>query len=363
MEAGDTWFGEKVDVEIMKKFVVAIFVVIILATLVGYGSWRLFLVKPAPEAGGALFKIEEGQNLTEIAKSLKDGGFLKNDWLFKWYLHRRGLDTKIQSGIFELKPNLNVAALARILTSAELAERKLIFIEGWNLRDIGHYLEYQGMFMAEELHELVGFPTVDYRLNKEMPALKDFSADFDFLKDKPRYAGLEGYLFPDTYRVKKQATVEEIVRRLLGNFGRKLTPELRDEIRRQDKTIFEIVTMASLLEAEAKEEKDRRLIADILWRRLAIGMPLQVDSSVNYATGNKKPAISLAEQTIESPYNTYKYPGLPLGPINNPSLSSILAAIYPEKNDDWFFLSDKEGKMHYAKDLKEQEENKERYLR
>lgn len=347
----------------MKKILVAIFVVIILVALAGYGSWRIFLIKPAPEAAVALFKIEEGQNVAEIAKSLKDWGFLKNDWLFKWYLRQRGLDTKIQTGIFELKSNLSIAALARILTNPESAERKLTFIEGWNLRDVGHYLEYQGMFMAEELHELVGFPTVDYRWTKEMPVPRDFSHEFDFLKDKPSFVSLEGYLFPDTYRFKKTAGVEDIVRKLLENFGRKLTPELRDEIIRQGKTIFDIITMASLLEAEAKDEKDRRLIADILWRRLAIGMPLQVDSSVNYVTGNKKTAISLAEQTIDSLYNTYKYSGLPLGPINNPGLSSILAAIYPEKNDDWFFLSDKEGKIHYAKNLQEQSENKGRYLR
>ena len=117
------------------------------------------------------------------------------------------------------------------------------------------------------------------------------------------------------------------------------------------------------MEAEAREEKDRLLVADIIWRRLAIGMPLQLDSTVNYVTGGKKPAISSAEQLIDSPYNTYKYAGLPLGPIDNPGLESIRATIYPEKNDYWFFLSGKDGVMYYAKNLAGHNENKNKYLK
>lgn len=342
----------------MRRILFLIIVIIFLSVVTGYLSWRVFWVKPIPEAAATQFEIQEGQNLSEIIQSLNSRGLLENPRLFKWYVSWKNLDTKIQSGVFELKPNLSIRNLVKILTNAEAAEMKLTFIEGQNLRDYGHYLEYNGLFMAEELHELVGFPAVDYRWTKEMPVPKDFSNQLDFLKDKPKYVSLEGYLFPDTYRFKKSANLEEIVEKLLENFGRKLTPALCSEISRQGKSIFEVVTMASLIEAEAREEQDRRLVSDILWRRLAIGMPLQVDSSVNYVTGEKKPAISSAEQKIDSLYNTYKYPGLPLGPINNPSLSAILAAIYPEKNDDWFFLADKEGKIHYAKDLKGHSENR-----
>lgn len=337
------------------------FIILFLALAAGYVSWRVFWIKPDPQAGIMLFEISEGENLDSISRELYSAGFAHTRFL-DWYLRLKGWDKKIQSGVFELRLGLSIRDLAKILTNPEAAEMKLTFIEGQNLRDYGHFLEYNGIAMAEELHELVGFPTVDYRWTKDMPAPKDFSSQFDFLKNKPRYISLEGYLFPDTYRFKKSAGAEEIVTKLLENFGRKLTPELRVEISRQGKSIFEIITMASLIEAEAREEKDRRMVADILWRRLAIGMPLQVDSSVNYITGQKKPAISSAEQKIDSLYNTYKYPGLPLGPINNPGLSVIRAAIYPEKNDYWFFLSDKEGAIHYAKNLKEHSENREKAL-
>ncbi len=333
----------------MKKiYFLVITVTVLILFFSSYFCWRIYWQKSAPNAPVVFFEIKEGQGLGEIIKGLKREKLSDSGWLLKWYLRRQGLDTKIQTGFFEVKPGLSVAALARLLTNPESVERLLTFVEGWNLRDYGHYLEIQGLFKAAEWQGL---------------ALKNFATDFDFLADKPAYATLEGYLFPDTYRFKKNTTAAELARRLLQNFGRKLSPELQAEIKGQGRTIFETITMASLIEAEARTEKDRRLVSDILWRRFNIGMPLQVDSSVNYVTGVKKPAISSAEQQIDSPYNTYKYAGLPLGPINNPGLSSILAAIYPEKNDEWFFLADKDGQMHYAKNLKEHNENKIKYLK
>ncbi len=347
----------------MKKIYFFSAVVILLVVISGYVFYRLYFVSPIKDAAVIQFEITEGQSLPIIIKNLQAQKLLANPWLFKWYFKKGGLDKKIQTGIFELQEDLSVKKLAEIITNPETAEMKLTFLEGWNLRDYGHYLEGLGLFQAEELHEVVGFPTVDYRFVKDMPVPLDFVSEFTFLQDKPRYLGLEGYLFPDTYFFKKHATIKQIVEKMLENFGRKLTPELRAEIKRQKKDIFDIVTTASLLEAEAREEEDRRLISDIVWRRLAIGMSLQLDSTVNYVTGGKKPAISSAEQLIDSPYNTYKYAGLPLGPINNPGLESIRAAIYPEKNDYWFFLSGKDGVMYYAKNLPGHNENKNKYLK
>lgn len=348
----------------MKKSLLIILAAAILIAIEGGNIiYKIYWQKPAADTPVVLFEVGDGEQLSHVIKRLQEQRLLKDVWLFKQYLKISKLDTKILAGIIEVKEGMSLRALSGALTDAALAEKIIKLQEGWNLSDYGHYLEYNGLAMAEELHELAGFPAVDYRNNKEMPAPKDFSNHFDFLNDKPKYVGLEGYLFPDTYRIGKQAKVEEIAVKLLETFGKKLTPELRAEIARQKKLIFEIVTMASLVEAEAKNETDRRLVSDILWRRLDIGMALQLDSTVNYVTGAKKPAISLEEQETKSLYNTYKYPGLPLGPIDNPGLQSILAAIYPEKNDYWFFLSDKDGVTHYAKNLKEHNENKVKYLK
>ncbi len=348
----------------MKKLYFFSAVIIFLAIIFGYVFYRLYFVSPTKDAAVIQFEITDGQSLPIIIKNLQAQKLLANPRFFKWYFKKGGLDKKIQTGIFELQEDLSVKKLAEIITNPETAEIKLTFLEGWNLRDYGRYLEGLGLFQAEELHELAGFPAVDFRQLLNQPTFEKKPFDgIDFLQDKPPYATLEGYLFPDTYFFKKHATIKQIVEKMLENFERKFTPELRAEIKRQKKDIFDIVRVASLVEAEAREEKDRRLASDIIWRRLDLGMPLQLDSTVNYLTGNKKPAISSAEQTIESPYNTYKYQGLPLGPINNPGLESIRAAIYPEKNDYWYFLSGKDGVMRYAKNLAGHNENKNKYLK
>jgi UPF0755 protein len=149
---------------------------------------------------------------------------------------------------------------------------------------------------------------------------------------------------------------------MLDNFDKKLTQDLRDEIARQKKTIFEIVTMASILEKEVQTDEDRAMVADIFWRRLKAGMPLQADSTINYITGKSDSRANLTDIQIDSPYNTYKYPGLPVGPIGNPGLSAIKAAIYPKANGYWYFLTTDDGKVIYAKSFDEHKANKAKYL-
>lgn len=340
------------------KFKIICFFLFLMAVFIflGWICYRLYWASPAESSPVVSFEVNKGQKLAEIVRNLQKYGLLDNPHLFKWYLKKEKLDKKIQTGIFELRPDLSVQSLVKILTNPEAAEIKLTFLEGWNLRDFGHYLENQGLFQAEEWQELVGYPTLDYRFSQNIKVPGDFSQKFKIFDSKPKFVSWEGYLFPDTYRFKKNVTAPEMAEALLKNFGEKISL-YTVEINNQRKSLNEIVIVASLIEAEAKIKTDRRLISDIIWRRLAIGMPLQLDSTVNYVTDGKKPAISLSEQAIDSPYNTYKYAGLPLGPINNPGLESILAAIYPEKNDYWFFLTDKDGQMHYAKTLQEHNQN------
>jgi UPF0755 protein len=180
------------------------------------------------------------------------------------------------------------------------------------------------------------------------------------LADKPADATLEGYLFPDTYEVSTDQTCEQMIDAMLINFGNKLTPELQEKIKGQDKTIFEVVTMASLLEKEVKTLEDKKIVAGILHNRLQMGMPLQLDSTVNYITGKNDPGVLIKDTQIDSPYNTYKYKGLPIGPISNPGMDSISAALEPTETDYLYYLSD--GKTYYAKTLKEHAANRAKYL-
>lgn len=249
-------------------------------------------------------------------------------------------------------------------------EETIQILEGWTMRDIGQYLETKGLYKNDDFLNITGFPQIDYRNNQTKPALNDFSAKFSFLDDKPKYYGLEGYLFPDTYRIYASSTITEVIEKMLANFDKKLTTQMRADIKAQGKTIYEIITLASLVEKEApidyqtSDDRDARIIAGIFLNRLHIGQGLQSDATLSYIYGDNKPAHSGAELENSSPYNTYKYRGLPPGPICNPGILAIKAAIYPIVTDYNYFLTPK-GKdtVIYARTYEEHLQNKYKYLK
>jgi len=144
---------------------------------------------------------------------------------------------------------------------------------------------------------------------------------------------------------------------MLTNFEKRVT------VNPSEKSLFDIIRMASVIEREVQNPDDMAIVSDLFWRRLAIGMPLQADSTVNYVIGGDKPSITFEQTKINSPYNTYLHQGLPLGPISNPGAQAITAAANPKPNDYLFFLTDKEGNVHYGKTLEEHNANKRKYLR
>jgi UPF0755 protein len=187
------------------------------------------------------------------------------------------------------------------------------------------------------------------------------SDDFIF-KEKPAHASYEGYLAPETYRFFADASIIDIVKKLIDQRDTEITSEMRLAVERSGRSWHEIIIMASILEKEVRDPGDKAIVADMLWRRLAKGWALQVDSSVHYITDRTGDVFTKEkERQIDSPWNTYQYPGLPLGPISNPGLESIIAAIYPEKNSYWYFLTGKDGAVHYGKTLEEHASNK-KYL-
>ena len=310
-----------------------------------------------------VFSIERGQGSREIGYNLQTQGLIRLSPLFRIYAVTTGASFKLQAGDYLLSPSLSMADMMRKFTTGDVIQEKLTIVEGWNLRDIGWHLEGRGMFMAEELFELVGFPAIDYRKSNDLPPLKDFSAEYSFLKDKPDFVGLEGYLFPDTYLVRRGETLEEIVGKALSHFAKKFDQRLITETARQKKTIFSVVTMASLLEKEVRTLQDKRIVAGVLWKRLSAGMALQVDATVAYLTGEKTTQISREETQIDSRFNTYKYPGLPAGPIANPGLDSLEAALYAQDSQFWYYLSTPEGTTIFSKTLEEHNIAKAKYLK
>lgn len=246
-------------------------------------------------------------------------------------------------------------------------EKTLKILEGWTIEDVRDYLVELG-FAESDFNSLVGKAKVDYRKGGTYPM--DFSERFAFLADKPEYYSLEGFLFPDTYRVYASANTEDVIVKMLENFDKKLRPELREEIARQGKSIYEIITMASLIEKEAPidysdpENKDARIVSGIFWGRLAIGQALESDATLSYWFKDTNPAHSGEELLVDTPYNSYKYRGLPPTPICNPGIRAIEAAIYPIESDYNYFLTDLKGRnIYYAKTYQEHLNNKYKYLK
>lgn len=249
-------------------------------------------------------------------------------------------------------------------------EKTIQILEGWTNHDIGQYLESNGLYKSDEFLDIAGFPQIDYRNNNKKPALNDFSTRFSFLEDKPKYYGLEGYLFPDTYRIYASSTVTEVIEKMLANFDKKLTAEMRADIKSQGRTIYEIITLASIIEKEApidyqtSNDRDARIIAGIFLNRLHIGQGLQSDATLSYIYGDNKPAHTGEELENDSPYNTYKFRGLPPGPICNPGILAIKAAIYPIETKYNYFLTPKgKDEVVYARTYEEHLQNKYKYLK
>ncbi len=307
-------------------------------------------------AGERFFIIQRGQNLLSIADNLEKDGLVRNKFPFIIYVLIRQKQNGLQAGKYLLSPAMNAKTLARKIINGEVIKHEIKIIEGWNLMDIGAYLEKEGLFSADDFFRVVGAPLV-------MRRPEDLTDEFAFLKDKPQNISLEGYLFPDTYEIPDGASSLDAVKIILMNFGKKLTPDLRKEISGRNKTIFEIITMASLLEKEAQTYEDKRIVAGILWKRLDLQMPLQVDATVGYILGKKTTKISAEDAKIDSSYNTYKYRGLPVGPIANPGMESIFAALRPKETDYLYYLSTPDGKIIFSRTLKEHNEAKAKYLK
>jgi UPF0755 protein len=273
----------------------------------------------------------------------------------------------IQAGIFTLDSGLPLKEIVTRLSlgKGQADEVQLTFTEGEMAKDYAVQLKAAGIAGASD------FLDVTQNFSKV--------ASYTFLADKPANAGLEGYLFPDTYRFSKNDAAAGIVGKMLSNFDSKLTPELRAKIFAAHRTVFEIVTLASIIEGEvgrnvetgarlsdedaAKIQTERKLVAGVFYNRLKIGMPLQSDATLAYATGVKKFRLSESDLKSTSPYNTYAYSGLPPGPINNPGLDAILAAIEPAETDYLYFLSKPDGEAVFAKTLSEHNANKAKYLK
>ncbi len=311
----------------MKKIIVPLLILFLLA---------LFLIwafSPVNDSEVIEFQVKRGESTRRIAINLEEKGIIKSHWLFTAYIFLKGDQTNLKAGNYFLSSGMTVPEIAGIIVSGK--KEKVTIAEGLNIREVAEILELPDL--ADKSPEI-------------------FSDEFPFLKEIPEELSLEGYLFPDTYDITPGLSSEEVVKIILKNFEKK-TKDLSYE-----KTLFEIITMASLIEKEVRKTEDKKIVSGILWKRMGVGMPLQVDATIAYITGKRTTKISIEETRTPSPYNTYLNRGLPIGPISNPGLESIEAALNPKESDYWYYLSKPDGETVFSKNFQEHVEAKRRYL-
>ncbi len=294
---------------------------------------NLFIFAPSRFPISSYFEIKKGSTVEQVAIFLYSKNIIEHPRVFKILTSLLDGKSGIKAGYYYFPSKEGALHVSwRIVTGDfKITPVKITIREGTNVFEIANLL------------------------NGEM---KNFSK-VDFVK-KARL--VEGYLFPDTYYFNPASQVGEVLELMQNNFETKIK-SISKEIKDFKKPLKDIVTMASIIEKEARTEESRRIIAGILWKRLKIGMPLQVDATFQYVNGKNTFDLTLDDLKTDSPYNTYLYKGLPPGPITNPGLSAILATITPIETKYFYYLSDLKGQMHYAVTHEEHVANKDRYLR
>lgn len=291
-----------------------------------------------------VFVIDRGEGVSEIAARLKEQGLIKDELSFKIWTVVAGIARKIKAGSYYLSRSMTTPEIASTLTKGS-ADRWLTIVEGLRTEQIGELLIREGFAIDPEEWE------------KEIKTEK-----------------LEGQLFPDSYLFPKSSTQVAILKIIRKNFQKKVVDGLEDEWDASGKSQNFVLTLASLVEREAKTSEDRALVAGILLKRLEADWPLQVDASVQYAVVTRECSIlkspcdwwpgQLTQKDLQtqSAYNTYLYKGLPPGPICNPGLASIKAALSPTQSPYWYYLSDKNGVIHYAETGEGHQKNIQNFL-
>jgi UPF0755 protein len=285
--------------------------------------WIAHLLRPVSDARKPIpVEIAHGSSPQTIASKLKDRNLIRSEWVFLYVAGRRGALLRMKPGRYYLSQNMTAADIVDRLRRGPADERTVTIPEGFTLKQIGDALAAKGM--VKDRAEFL-------RVVKTRSGLR---APFPMPK-----TGLEGYLFPDTYRFSPGAKSQKIAQAMLDTFTKEFYNENRSEIERSGHTLHQIVTIASLIEREAQVPRDRPKIAGVIENRLKRKMRLQIDATIDYALGRHLTRVYYKDLEVKSPYNTYRVVGLPPGPIASPGKASLEAALHPERHDYLYYIA------------------------
>ncbi len=334
----------------MKKKIIIISVAIFLFILAGLFYFRYQVYYSHGKfVDTKTLEVAKGDGNKKVALKLKKADLISGEIYFYYYIKSQKLSDKIMPGVYELSGNMTIPEMVHIITNDEEKFLKITFPEGFTARQMAEKLTVSGL-PGQEFLQIVNSPR---ELKKRYSYLTP-----DNIKT------LEGYLFPDTYFFKKDISAQNIAGRLLDTFDQKLTEPMRQEISKQNKSISEIMIMASIIEREVQTAQDMKIASGIFWKRIASDQKLQSDAPLSYILNDTNDQHSGKDLELDSPYNTYKYAGLPPTPISNPGLSAINASIYPTISKYNFFLTadvNGEKEVIYSATFEEHVANRHKY--
>jgi UPF0755 protein len=282
------------------------------------------------------FEVPRRATARQIASLLTDAKLIRHPWAFLIMARLLGEAENLKAGEYELRPNMGPAEIIDKLSRGDAIAQWFTIPEGYTLEQVADELAKNNL--AEK--------RVFMRMVHSAPSR------FGLGVDVPRHS-LEGYLFPDSYKVKVGVGEASIIQAMVQTFDEKVLKGLATEITASDLSLDKVITIAAMIEREAQKPEDRPLIAAVIRNRLARKMPLQIDATVLYALGKHKSQVLLKDLAIDSPYNTYRYGGLPPGPICSPGLSSIEAALRPAKADYLYYVARRDGSHIFTRTLAE----------
>ena len=301
----------------------------------GIGTY-IFLFAPG---GGAdedertvYVKIESGMTAADIGEVLAEHNIIKSRTAF-WLLAKlKGYESAFHAGSYELRTHMDNSAVFDALRQGAITQVKFTIPEGFGVKEIAERLDKEGIANGKEFVRLA----------------KTF-APYPYMEAHPniRYRA-EGFLFPDTYIIDPDLNETQILQVMAENFDNRLTSAIRDKARDRKLSVYELITLASLVEKEVRYQEDLKPVAQVFLKRLQVGMPLQTDASLQYLMDAPKEDVTYSDTEIDSPYNTYKHMGLPPGPIASPGMAAIEAVLDPSDTDYLYFVADRQGHNHYA---------------
>lgn len=333
-----------------RRFVTFCLVVLVLAVLIIFSIFKLVWGTSTLQRSGELV-IAEGSAAGLVWNQLADQQFTSRTMPWRYHAWRAEAASSLKAGTYELTQGERVPDIIQRFTTGDVSpsELTITYPEGFTLQQMAARTAAKNIGTEQEF------------IQAAKPAL--YADEYTFLTELPPNRNLEGYLFPDTYRVFPDDKPADVIQRMLTTFNKKFSAKLYREAKSQGRTFDETVIMASIIEREVQSNEDMALVSGVLWQRFDNNAGLDADATVRYILDKWDKPLTQEDLQVDSPYNTRRYRGLPSGPISNPGLRAIIAAVRPEKSNYYYYLSTPQGETIFSKTLDEHNANKAKYLK